>query len=209
MERKNLEDLLIEYGRRIELKNLTPGTSGNMSVRCDKDILITASGSSNGYLRNDDIVLIDMEGTPVEGEKRKPSSEKLLHTYIYKKRPDLKAIIHVHSPYLCSFAAARIPLDKPVMAENTFYFGQIPLAEYALPSSVELAEKTSALFDKYDAVLMANHGFVVASDNLQDAFLKLELAESYAQIVLNTYILGGAKPLTKEQEQDVLALRNK
>ena len=75
MERKNLEDLLIEYGRRIELKNLTPGTSGNMSVRCDKDILITASGSSNGYLRNDDIVLIDMEGTPVEGEKRKPSRE--------------------------------------------------------------------------------------------------------------------------------------
>ena len=56
---------------------------------------------------------------------------------------------------------------------------------------------------------MANHGFVVASDNIQDAYLKLELAESYAQIVLNTYLLGGAKLLTSEQEQAIFKLRTK
>ena len=207
MTRKEIENLLIEYGKLMSNKNLTPGVSGNMSYRYGDKILITASGSANGYLKNDDIVLMNYDGFADEGELKKPSSEKLMHIAIYKKRPDLNVILHVHSPYLSSFAAAGIPLDKPVMAENTFYFGQIPLAQYALPSSVELAEYTSKFFENYDAVLMANHGVVIASDRIDDAYYKLELAESYAQIVFNTYILGGAKLLTTEQEKAILALR--
>lgn len=208
MQRKEMESLLIEYGKLMGRKNFTPGTSGNMSFRVDDNhMLITASGSANAYLEDDEIVLTDFSGNPVEGEKKKPSSEKLLHIEIYKKRPDLNVILHVHSPYLSSFAAAGIPLDKPIMAENTFYFGKILMADYALPSTVELAENTAKFFDEYNAVLMESHGFVVASDNIKDAYLKLELAESYAQIVLNTYILGGARELTKEQENAILALR--
>ena len=208
MQRKELESLLIEYGKLMGRKNFTPGTSGNMSFRVDDNhMLITASGSANAYLEDDEIVLTDFSGNPVEGEKKKPSSEKLLHIEIYKKRPDLNVILHVHSPYLSSFAAAGIPLDKPIMAENTFYFGKILMADYALPSTVELAENTAKFFDEYNAVLMESHGFVVASDNIKDAYLKLELAESYAQIVLNTYLLGGARELTKEQENAILALR--
>ncbi len=207
MTRAEMENLLIEYGKLMGQKNLTPGMSGNMSFRYGDKILITASGSANGYLNKEDIVLMDYEGNAIEGEIRKPSSEKLMHIAIYKKRPDLNVILHVHSPYLCSFAASGIPLDKPVMAENTFYFGKLPIAEYALPSTIELAENTVKFFDKYDAVLMANHGFVVASNNIKDAYLKLELAESYAQIVLNTYLLGGAKILTEEQENAILSLR--
>ena len=208
MQRKEMESLLIEYGKLMGRKNFTPGTSGNMSFRVDDNhMLITASGSANAYLEDDEIVLTDFSGNPVEGEKKKPSSEKLLHIEIYKKRPDLNVILHVHSPYLSSFAAAGIPLDKPIMAENTFYFGKILMADYALPSTVELAENTAKFFDEYNAVLMESHGFVVASDNIKDAYLKLELSESYAQIVLNTYLLGGARELTKEQENAILALR--
>lgn len=208
MQRCEAENLLIEYGQRMGLKNYTPGTTGNMSIRLDDSILITASGSSNGFLEKDDLVMINFEGTAIDGENKKPSSEKLLHTYIYKKRKDINVILHVHTPYLSSFAAAGIPLNKPIMPENTFYFGIIPLADYALPSTRELAENTAKFFDKYDAVLMANHGFVVGADNIKNAYLKLELAESYAQIVLNSYILGGAKVLSPQQEQEILALRN-
>lgn len=206
--RKELEKLLAEYGSRLGKKNYSPGTSGNLSFRYGDKILITASGSANGYLKDDDFVLMDYDGNAVSGEVKKPSSEKFLHTAIYKKRQDLNVIFHVHSPYLCSFAAAGIALDKPVMAEISYYFGKIPLAEYALPSTKELAENTVKYFDEYDAVLMANHGFVVASDNIQDAYLKLELAESYAQVVLNTYLLGGAKILSEAQNKEILALRN-
>lgn len=208
MQRKEMESLLIEYGKLMGKKNFTTGTSGNMSIRVGEDkMLITASGSANGYLEKDEIVLTDFDGNSVDGGVKKPSSEKLMHIAIYKKRPDLKVILHVHSPYLSSFAAAGIPLDEPIMAENTFYFGKILMADYALPSTTELAENTAKFFDKYNAVLMANHGFVVASDNIKDAYLKLELAESYAQIVLNTYLLGGAHKLTKEQENAILAQR--
>lgn len=206
--RKELENLLIEYGSLMGKKNFTPGTSGNMSFRYGDKVLITASGTANGYLKSGDFVLIDYDGNLAENSNKKPSSEKLLHTEIYKKRQDLNVVLHVHSPYLCSFAAAGIELDKPVMAEISYYFGKIPLADYALPSTKELAENTVKYFDEYDAVLMANHGFVIASNNIEDAYLKLELAESYAQVVLNTYALGGAKLLNKEQEKAILDLRN-
>ena len=95
----------------------------------------------------------------------------------------------------------------PIMAENVFYFGGIPLAYYALPSTMELVENTVKYFDKYDAVLMANHGFVIGSKTIEDAYLKLELAESYAQVVLNTELLGGAKYLTEEQANKIFELR--
>ncbi len=197
---------IIEYGKLCGEKNYTPGYSGNISARYKDGMLITTSGSSNGYLSENDIVYTNFEGKSLEDGK-KPSSEKFLHIEIYKKRSDINYIIHVHAPYLSSFASAGKDLMAPIMAENVFYFGGIPLADYALPSTMELVENTVKYFDKFDAVLMANHGFVVASKTIEDAYMKLELAESYAQVVLNTYLLGGAKYLTQNQAEEILALR--
>ena len=205
---KELKEEIIKYGKLAEEKNLTPGVSGNMSARCGDKILITSSGSANGYLSEDDFVLIDFDGNVIEG-KKKPSSEKLLHCAFYKMRSDVDYIVHMHSPYLSSFASAGVALDEPIMAENVFYFGKIPLAEYGLPSSTDLVNKTAKFFDEYDAVLMANHGFIVGDKTIHDAFLKLTLAESYAQVVLNTRILGGAKVLTEQQVKEIYELRKK
>ena len=205
---KELKEEIIKYGKLAEEKNLTPGVSGNMSARCGDKILITSSGSANGYLSEDDFVLIDFDGNVIK-RKKKPSSEKLLHCAFYKMRSDVDYIIHMHSPYLSSFASAGIALDEPIMAENVFYFGKIPLAEYGLPSSTDLVNKTAKFFDEYDAVLMANHGFIVGDKTIHDAFLKLTLAESYAQVVLNTRILGGAKVLTEQQVKEIYELRKK
>ena len=197
---------IIEYGKLCGEKNYTPGYSGNISARYKDGMLITTSGSSNGYLSENEIVYTDFEGKSLEDGK-KPSSEKFLHIEIYKKRPDINYIIHVHAPYLSSFASAGKDLMAPIMAENVFYFGGIPLADYALPSTMELVENTVKFFEKFDAVLMANHGFVVASKTIEDTYMKLELAESYAQVVLNTYLLGGAKLLSNSQADEILALR--
>lgn len=204
--RQKISKEIIECGKLCGDNNFSPGSSGNISVRYKNGMLITASGSTNGYLKKRDIVYTDFQGKSLEKGK-KPSSEKLLHAEIYKLRPDINYIIHVHSPYLSSFAAAGKDLMAPAMAENIFYFGGIPLAGYALPSSRELVNNTIAYFDKYDAVLMENHGFVVGAKTMKDAYMKLELAESYAQIVLNTQVLGGAKLLTDEQSQEILKLR--
>lgn len=206
--RFNLTKKIIKYSKRCGEKNFTPGYSGNISARYKDGLLITTSGSSNGYLQKEHIVYTDFEGKSLDKGK-KPSSEKFLHIEIYKQRPDINYIIHVHAPYLSSFASAGKDLMAPIMAENVFYFGGIPLAEYALPSTRELVDNTIKYFDEYDAVLMANHGFVVGASTMEDAYLKLELAESYAQVVLNTEILGGAKYLSEEDSNKILGLRKK
>ena len=206
--RRKIEKEIIEYGKLCGIKNFTPGYSGNISARFGNNILITTSGSSNANLTKKDIVLTDLNGNSLEKNK-KPSSEKFLHIEIYKQRPDINYIIHVHPIFLSSFASSGKDLLAPIMAENTFYFGGIPLAEYALPSTFELVDNTVKHFKDYDAILMANHGFIIGSKTLNDAYNKLELAESYAQVVLNCEILGGAKYLSKEEEQKILDLRKK
>lgn len=198
---------IIKYGDVIDSKGFSPGTSGNLSTRYDDKILITASGASNGNLGYEDLVLIDFDGNVVDGTK-KASSEKMLHVEFYKKRPDINAIIHVHPVFLSSFAAARKGLEEPVMAENVFYFGKIPLAPYALPSSKKLVDNTAVYFDKYNAVLMANHGFIVGDIDMEQTYLKLELAESYAQVVLNATLLGGAVLLNEKEVSEIEALKN-
>lgn len=201
-----LKQEIIYYGQLAGKKNFTPSYSGNISARCGDKILITSSGSSNGYLSEDEIVLMDFDGNLIEGNK-KPSSEKMLHAKFYQMRPDVNSIIHVHSPYLSTFACCNIPLDEPIMAENVFYFGQIPLAEYGLPSSCDLVDKTSKYFKDYDVVLMANHGVISGDKTMKDAYLKLELAESYAQVVFNCKVLGKPVLFNDKQVKEILDLR--
>lgn len=203
---KKIVKELIKYGKIAGKRGYTPGLSGNISARFGENIIITTSGSANAFLDEDDFVVIDFEGNVIEGSK-KASSEKKLHIEFYKRRPDINYILHFHSPYLSSFASCGIALDEPIMAENVFYFGQIPLAEYGLPSSIDLVDKTSKYFEEYDAVLMANHGVIVGDKTLKGAYLKLDLAESYAQVVLNTKILGGAKLFNQQQVEEIYELR--
>ena len=201
-----LKQEIIKYGKLAGEKNFTPGVSGNISARYGENVLITASGTANGYLEEDDLSVVDFSGNLILGNK-KASSETPLHLEFYRMREDINYIIHVHSPYLSSFASCGIAMDEPIMAENVFYFGQIPLAEYGLPSSQDLVDKTAKYFKEYDAVLMANHGFIVGGKTIQDAYLKLELAESYAQVVFNTKLLGGAKIFNEQQVKEILGLR--
>lgn len=198
---------LICIGKRLGQKNYTPGYSGNLSARYNDNIIITTSGSSNGYLTKNDLVEIDFDANSLE-EGKKPSSEKFLHIEFYKKRSDINYIIHVHCAGLSAFAAANKDLMAPYMAENVFYFGGIPLAKYGMPSSEDLVKNTAKYFDKYDAVLMANHGVIIGSSTLEDAYQKLEIAEEYAKTVIFAQMLGGAVALSENDANKVLALRS-
>lgn len=203
---EELKKELIEYGKLAGVKNFTPGFSGNLSARCGDKILITATGTANGYLSEDDFALIDFDGNKIEGDK-KPSSEKMLHVEFYRQREDINYIFHVHSPYLTAFSAAGKALDKNILAEIVYCFDYIPLAEYALPGSKELVVNTSNFFKDFDVVLMANHGVIVGGKDVKDAYLKLELCEAYAQTVLFSNLLGGAKMLPSEEVKKIYSLR--
>lgn len=198
---------LIEYGRMAGDKNYTLGISGNLSARCGDNVVITSSGVANGYLAENDFAVVDFDGNLIEGEK--PSSERMLHIEFYKKRPEMNYVMHVHSPYLTAFATAGIALDDKISPEIIYCFGEIPLAEYAIPGSKELVEKTSKYFENYDVVLMANHGVIIAGKDIKDAFYKLDLCENYAKTVIGAKLLGGAKILPEEEVEKIYSLRQK
>jgi len=203
-----LKQELIQYGKLLGVKGLTPGISGNISVKSNDDIIITTSGSANGFLEQDDLVVIDFNGN-IKSGSGKASSEKFLHLEYYKLRPEINAVIHVHSPYLTSFSACGKALDEAVSPEIVFCFGKIPLAGYALPGSDELVKKTSVYFKDCDIILMENHGVIVCGKSLKDAYLKLELAEDYAKTIICTKLLGGAKLLPPQEVKKIYELRQK
>lgn len=202
----DIQKELIEYGKISGSKGYTPGISGNMSCRFDDGIVITASGSANGYLSENYFSVVDMDGKLVGGNT-KPSSERFLHLEFYKQRPDVNCVLHFHSPYLTAFASANVDLNDAVSPEIVYCFGKIPLAHYSIPGSEELVEKTSKFFKEYDVILMANHGVIVGGRNIKETYLKLELVEEYAKTILFTKLLGGAKILPEGEVEKIYSLR--
>ena len=202
----DLINQIIEYGKLAGVKGLTPGISGNVSARCEDKIVITSSGSASGFLEPNELSVIDFDGNVISGN-RKPSSEKGLHIEFYRQRADVNCIFHVHSPYLTAFASAGIPLKEKISPEIIYCFGEIPLAEYALPGSKDLIEKTSKYFKDYDVVLMKNHGVIVGGTSVKDTFLRLELVEEYAKTIICAKILGGAKILEENDVQKIYSLK--
>lgn len=197
---------LIKYGKIAGEKGFTPGISGNLSARYDKNIIISSSGSANGYLENEDFSIVNYEGAYIEGNQ-KPSSERFLHLEFYKQRADINCVFHVHSPYLTAFASAGIALDDDISPEIIYCFGNIPIAEYATPGSQELVNITSKYFINHDVILMKNHGVIIGGKTVKDTYLKLELVEGYAKTIICTKILGGAKIISEEEVKKIYSLR--
>ena len=205
---EDIKKEIIEFGHLAGKKDFSPGISGNISARVNDNIIITSSGSANGYLTESDFSVIDFGGNVINGNP-KPSSEKLLHLEYYRQRKDVNCIFHVHSPYLTAYASAGIAPEQGISPEIIYCFGKIPLAEYAMPGTDELVRKTSEFFKDYDVILMKNHGVIVAGNTVKDTYLKLELAESYAKTNICAKILGGAKILEDTEIQNIYKLKQR
>lgn len=172
---------------------------GNLSVRLDKErILATPTAICKGNMRPSDLMIVDMEGRRLAG-RRDVSSEIGMHLLIYKLRPEIRAVVHAHPPTATGFAAAGLPLDRPLICEVVIGLGVIPLANYGTPGTPELAEALKAFIPEYDALLMANHGVVTYADSLDHAYMNMETVEHYAQIALITHVLGRQRTLNAEE----------
>lgn len=193
---------ILYWSKRLYQKGFSPSTSGNISTKSNKNILISASGVCLNDMDENDIVLIDYNGNVVEGSK-KPSSEKIMHTEIYTQREDINAVIHCHCPVIGAFSAAGVKMDKAILPDFVLVFDSIPIIPFFCPSGIELAQAVGDAFKDNDAVLLQNHGVVVGADTLQNAFYKLELIRSYAETWFGAEVLGGAKKLTKKQVKEI------
>jgi len=207
---ENIKSQICRVGRIMYERGYISGPDGNISVRVDKDIIITTpSGVSKGFLTEDMLVTIDIDGNVLEKTEFKPSSEIKMHLKVYREREDIGACVHAHSPYATTFAVLRKPLDKPILAESVFIFGgYIPVAPFATPSTVEVPESISPFVKDYDAVLLSNHGVLTYDKDLEMAFYKLEIVEFWAKILFMSSQIGEPQVLSPEEVQKVLSLRN-
>jgi L-fuculose-phosphate aldolase len=198
---------IVHFGKMLHQRGYVAATDGNLSVRLSDDqILITPTCTSKADLRTTDIVIVNMDGKMVNGRKA-VSSEVGMHLLIYKRRPDVRAIVHAHPPTATGFAAAGIALNQPLVCEVVIGLGSIPLAGYGTPGTHELTDSLEPLVADYDAILMSNHGVVTCGDTLENAYMKMETVEHFAQIALVTHLLGRQQPLGESELQKLSVVR--
>jgi L-fuculose-phosphate aldolase len=144
-----------------------------------------------GVIKAEDIIVMDVDGNIVHANNGKePTVEAPMHLYIYRARPDIKAIVHPHGIYSTAFAAARRDIPM-VVYEFNFAGGDVPCAKYAKAGTEELAANIiEVLGDKRKAALMANHGSVALGTDITDAFNVAEYLEKMAQVALYASMLG-------------------
>jgi L-fuculose-phosphate aldolase len=204
LNRQQLIAQMVDICHRLAAKGFVAATDGNVSARLSQSrILTTRTGVPKGYVSAADIVEVRIDGKGTTG-KVKPSTEVGMHLFIYRQRPDVHAVVHAHPVAATGFAAARIALDRSVLPEIVIGLGTVPLAEYATPSTGEVAQSLEPLIGKRDAILLANHGVVTCGGTLEEAYWNMEKVEHAARITAVARLLGGEHQL---EPRDIGKLR--
>jgi L-fuculose-phosphate aldolase/L-ribulose-5-phosphate 4-epimerase len=197
---REMKECVLENTLRAYAEGLFAGTSGNLSLRDDEGKLVAITPSSFPYEKMgiDDIMIIDLEsGAVVEG-KHRPSSEWRMHTAIMKGRPDVRGVVHTHSPYATSFAVLCRPIPLILIEMLGYIGGDIPLCEFELPGSEALGAAISATLRTRNACLMRNHGAVAVAATLDKAHQRAIYVEDAAKIYSLALSVGEVKLIPDE-----------
>ena len=204
-----VKELILEVGRRMYSKNFVAANDGNISAKVsDTELWATPTGVSKGFMTENMLVKMDVDGNIIEGGCR-PSSEIKMHLRLYRENPEIKAVTHAHPPVSTTFAAAGVPLDRAILQESVMLLGVIPVAPYALPGSDALAQSVVPFCHDYNGLLLEHHGAVTWGKDLLQAFYRLESVEYNAQIYMNTRLMGFDHLLSQQRIDELLALRPK
>ena len=206
MSEAKLREDICRFGRSLFERGLTPGSSGNISVRLpDGNWLVTPTNASLGFLDPARISRLDPQGRLISGDA--PTKEIPLHAALYETRSAAQAIVHLHSTH--SVAVSMLPEIDPraVLPPMTAYYlmrvGATALVPYYRPGDPAVADAIRGLAGQYSAVLLANHGPVVAGDLLEAAVFATEELEETAKLYL---LLRGLNPrfLSPQQVSDLV-----
>ena len=200
---------ILDAGRRLYDKGYVVSNDGNISARISDDrIIATPTGLCKGTLSVEDLCVCDMDGNKVSGALR-PSSEVGMHCFLYKERPDIKAVVHAHPPTATGFSVAGIPLTECVLPEVVITLGSIPIAGYGTPGGSEISEPIKQYVKDYDAYLLENHGATTVGTSVMNAYFKMETMEHFARILLVARQLGGVNVLDAEQVRKLVEIRER
>jgi L-fuculose-phosphate aldolase len=200
---------IVDIGKLMYQKGWVAANDGNISVRLDDErILCTPTGISKGMMKPEDMLVVDMEGRRLEGQ-RACTTEIQMHCTIYALRPDVRSVVHAHPPVSTGFAVAGRALNRAILPEAIVTLGVVPLADYGLPGTPELSCQLAPFIPNHDALLMANHGVVCYGDSLEKAFFRMETVEHLARIALVAEMLGGPKLLPRHEVRRLMESRKR
>ncbi len=206
---KPIQDLklqICDIGKRLWHRAYVDGNGGNIAIKVAEDlVLCTPTLVSKGFMRPDDMGLVDMEGNQLMGSKKR-TSEILMHLQIMKKQPRAIASVHCHPPYATAFAVAGIQPPTCMIPEFEIFCGSVPIAPYRTPGTPEMGKLVADLSENHNTILMANHGVVAWSHlGVEDAYWKMEIIEAYCRTVVVASQLGKQpNTFTTEHLKDLL-----
>lgn len=194
-------DQIVTLMDRIYTYGMTTVSGGNLSIKDpDGNIWISPSGIDKGSLTRDDIMCVKPDGTVIG--KHRPSVELPFHQMLYKKRPDINAVMHAHPPALVALSLISKNPDTALYPQAYNVCGKILMSDYEIPGSDILARNiTDMVDDTTNAVMMENHGAVVISKCLFECFKILETLEYCARCEINANRLGSCKPMSEEDKK--------
>jgi L-fuculose-phosphate aldolase len=210
MDEPFLRQEILEVGRRLQQRFFVAANDGNISCRLgEKEFLITPTTVNKGDMAAEMLLKVDPHGQVLSGSLR-PSSEMKMHLAVYRRRPDVKAIVHAHPPTATGFATCRIRLDQDViLPEVVFGLGRIGFSDYGTPTTEEVPLAVEREIADCEALLLANHGALTVGDSPMQAYYRMETLEMYSRVRLVTTLLGGPKPLSESQVADLLQVRER
>ena len=186
MSENSDRDSICRLAKSLFDRGLTIGSSGNISVRLADGWLMTPTGSSMGNLDPNEISKLDLNGKLISGKS--PTKESFLHIAMYDERPDSGAVVHLHSTHSVAVSCLAGIDKKNVLPPITAYYvmkiGKLPLVPYFPPGDINLAKAVKEMASNHHAVLLANHGPVVAGKTLEDAVYAIEELEETARLFL-------------------------
>lgn len=205
MEQERIK--IVEFDKRMSLEGLCRGTAGNISIYDPVTGYMAISPSGMDYFKTEpaDIVVCDLEGNVIEGN-RNPSSEYMLHTFFYKAKATegCHSVVHTHSDYATTLASMGEPVRAVHYVIATMGTDIIPVAEYTTFGTPELAKLAVKTCKKGQAVLLANHGVVAFGDTIEKAFKNAGNVESLAKTQWQCMCAGKMNVLSEEQIAEVV-----
>ncbi len=207
----DLKKKIIEIGRRLWQRGYVASNDGNISVRLeDKTLLTTPTGVSKGFMTEDMILHLDMDGNVLDvSQKYLPSSEVKMHIAVYKERDDVHAVVHAHPPHATALAVAGIPLDKHILPEAVLTLGVVEIAPYGTPSTMEMPESVRPYIQRSDGVLLANHGALTLGVDLMTAYYRMETLEHTASIFHKAMLLGRVQEIPPSEVKRLMEIRKR
>ncbi len=198
-------ELIVEYGKKMSADGLSSGTSGNISIYNDDLSYMAISPSGIGYFdtKPEDIVVMDLKGNVIEGDK-KPSSEWDLHTEFYKAKPHIRSVVHTHSIYCSTFAALGRGINAVHYVIADAGVSAIPCAKYQTFGTSELAKEAVLVAGNSDAVLLSNHGALTCGTSIKSAYGLSKNIEYLAQIQYQAECIGKPNIVSDEEIDNVV-----